>query len=290
MPMSGFSPLRKFDPARRAGAACLLALLAQFVLMSLHARSRASGQSLPRTAVMTALYPFQKIIAFAFSSVSGTWSGYFDLRRAHEESLRLKRENAELQAQLLARDEEIRESRRLQALLDMKRTLPSAAVAARVIAGDGTPWFRYVTIDKGALSGVAPNSPVVTPEGVVGRVVEVGPASALVQVITDGSAGLGVMLEGSRANGEVRGGRQEGLCQLDSISGLNAVNEGEAVLTSGLDGVYPKGLLVGRVAQVQLGSGAALHQILVRPAAPIDRLEEVLVIPPRTRQKTDAGK
>jgi rod shape-determining protein MreC len=283
---TGFSPFRKIEPGRRAAIFVVILLVAQFILMSLHARSRALNQSMPRTAVITVLHPLQKASVFVFGGIGNLWSGYFNLVGAKRENQQLREENDRLKTELLKRDGEVGDGRRLREVLNLKTTLPAATVAANVIGGEGTPWFRQVTLDKGSLDGVSLNSPVITPQGVVGRVIAVGPTAAIVQVITDGNAGLGAMLANSRANGEIRGQNGE-FCRLDSISGLNEVKEGEQVLTSGLDGLYPKGILVGTVSQVLVGSGATLHQISVRPSAPIDRLEEVLVLPPPIRVKVE---
>jgi rod shape-determining protein MreC len=283
---TSFTPFRKIEPGRRAAILFVALLVGQFLLMSVHARSRALNQSIPRTALITVLYPFQKASAFIFGGIGGLWNGYFNLVGARRENEFLKDENARLKIELLKKDEEAVDGRRLREILNLKTSLPSATVAANVIGGEGTPWFRQVTIDKGSMDGVSLNSPVITPQGVVGRVISLGPTAAIVQVITDGNAGLGAMLANSRANGEIRGQNGE-FCRLDSISGLNEVKVGEQVLTSGLDGIYPKGVLIGTVSQVLIGSGATLHQISVKPSAPIDRLEEVLVLPPPVRVKVE---
>ncbi|MFQ3639068.1 MAG: rod shape-determining protein MreC [Chloracidobacterium sp.] len=276
------SPLQKLEPARRVALLVGGLLLAQFLLMSLHARARALGQSLPRTAVITLLQPLQKAADAVVTTVVAIWSGYIDLRGVYVANQRLQAENDRLRLALVEREREALDGQRLRELLALKQASPAPTVVANVIGGDGTPWFRQVTLDKGSVDGVLINAPVMTPQGIVGRVIAVGPTAAIVQTIADGQAGMGVTLAGSRVNGELRG-QNARLCRLDNISGLTEVNEGEMVLTSGLDGVYPKGLIVGTVESVERGSGAGLHRILVRPAAPLERLEEVAVLPPTVR-------
>jgi rod shape-determining protein MreC len=273
------SPLLRLDPARRAALLVAALLLAQFLLMSLHARARSLGQSLPRTALLTLLQPFQKASDLVVSTLVATWKGYVDLRGVYAANQRLQAENDRLRLLLIEREHEAREGQRLRALLELKQSSPSPTVVANVIGGDGSPWFRQILLDKGSFDGIVVNSPVVTPQGVVGRVVAVGPNVAVVQTIADGQAGLGATLATSRANGELRGQNQL-LCRLESISGLTEVSEGELVLTSGLDGVYPKGLVIGTVETIERASGAGLHRIQVRPAVPLERLEEVAVLPP----------
>lgn len=276
------SLLQKLDPARRVALLVAGLLLAQFFLMSLHARARALGQSLPRVALLTVLQPFQKVSDAVVTTLVSTWNGYVDLRGVYATNQRLQAENDRLRLLLVEREREALEGQRLRELLALKQSAPAPTVVANVIGGDGSPWFRQILLDKGALDGVCINAPVVTPQGLVGRVVAVGPKVAVVQTIVDGQAGLGATLAVSRVNGELRGQNQP-LCRLDNVAGLTEVSEGEMVLTSGLDGVYPKGLIIGTVETIERGSGAGLHRIQVRPAAPLERLEEVAIFPPTIR-------
>ncbi|MCS7078942.1 MAG: rod shape-determining protein MreC [Chloracidobacterium sp.] len=275
-------PLQKLDPAHRLALFVAGILLAQFLLMSLHARARSLGQSLPRTAVITLLQPLQKATDAVVTGLTAVWTGYIDLRGVYLANQRLQEENARLRLALVEREQEALEGRRLRELLALKQSSPAPTIVANVIGGDGTPWFRQITLDKGSLDGVLLNSPVITPQGVVGRVVAVGPTAAIVQTIADGQAGLGATLAKSRVNGELRGQNQP-LCRLENVSGLTEVETGEMVLTSGLDGVYPKGLIIGTVETVERAAGAGVHRILVRPAAPLERLEEVAILPPTVR-------
>ncbi len=281
--MSGLPPpLQKLDPSRRVALLVGSLLLAQFLLMSLHARARSLGQSLPRTTLITLLQPIQTATDAVVTALVTVWRGYVDLRRVYVDNHRLREENDRLRLALVEREQEALDGRRLRDMLALKQSSPAPTVIANVIGGDGTPWFRQVTLDKGSLDGVQLNAPVVTPQGLVGRVVAVGPTASIVQTIADGQAGLGATLAVSRVNGELRGQNQP-LCRLDNVPGLTEVNNGELVLTSGLDGVYPKGLIIGTVETVDRAAGAGVHRIFVRPAAPLERLEEVAVLPPMLR-------
>jgi rod shape-determining protein MreC len=119
--------------------------------------------------------------------------------------------------------------------------------------------------------------PVATAGGIVGRVISVGPNFAMVQVITDKHAGVGAMLQSSRAMGEIRG-LDNDRCELKNISTSEKVEVGESVVTTGLDRIYPKGLLVGTVESIEADPNAPWHKIVVKPAAPVDRIEHVLVL------------
>lgn len=267
----------KSDSSLRPTIIAVILLVSQFLLMTINAQARITKQSLPRTIILTATYPIQKGLAVVTTSVSHIWKGYISLWRAAEENQNLRQEVSQLKRERTGLQETIASHKRLQELLKLKESFQSPTIAANVIGRDGSPWYKQIIIDQGTLAGIQLNQVVITPDGVVGRIVSIGPSSAMVLLITHGDAGVGAMLAESRTNGELRG-RNEAFCQLDSISGLIPVRVGEAVLTTGLDGFYPKGLLLGYVAQVQLGSGAGLHQIAVRPAAQLDRLEEVLVL------------
>src|SRR5262249_18485083 len=160
-----------------------------------------------------------------------------------------------------------------------QNVLPYKSVIAHVIARDGSVWFNQVIVDRGKLAELKLNQPVITSGGVVGRIVGIGPLSSQVQLITDSFAGVGAQLTDSRPYGIVKG-TGKGNCKMLYVSGLETVKEGEAVITSGFDGVYPKGLLIGYVERLVPGGGANNHQITIRPAAGMDRLENVLVLQP----------
>jgi len=155
-------------------------------------------------------------------------------------------------------------------------------VAAQVVGRDGVPWFRTLTLDRGEADGVALDAPVMSPTGVVGRVFAVGPHAARVQVLLDRDSGAGVLVERSRVPGVVSGqvsGQASGAedLVLEYVPERSDVAVGDVVVTSGVDGIYPKGLVVGRVRYVGKGSGL-FRDIRVEPSARFDRLEVVLVV------------
>lgn len=251
-------------------------LLSQVVLMSTNARQPGSEQSILRTWIMTGFSPVVSGIGGVFSSVKGGIAGYVDLRRAREE-------NGELREKAQQLTDEVNRLRERAAQLDLIRTQlalparpPYRELAANVTARDVSLWFRRLTIDRGVLDGVKLNMPVAA-GGIVGRVISVGPNWAMVQVITDRQAGVGGMLQTSRAMGEVRG-LDSARCEIKSISSSENVQEGESIVTTGLDRIYPKGLLVGTVERIEEDPNAPWHRIIVKPAAPIDRVEHVLVL------------
>lgn len=261
----------------RAPLLLVILLVAQLLLMSSQARGQAREHSMLRGWLLTATFPIQKALGGAGSFFYNGWYGYFNLVGAREENTRLRTENEKMSQELFQLREKLAATERSTQLLRAQEAIPFKSIAAHVIARDGSVWFNQVIIDRGSLEGVKLNQAVITPGGIVGRVIGVGPKSAQVQLITDGYAGVGAQLADSRAYGEVKG-MGKNTCEMRNVSGLETVKEGEPIITTGFDGIYPKGLLVGYVEQLVLGGGAKNHQITVRPAAGLDRLEEVLVL------------
>jgi rod shape-determining protein MreC len=259
-------------------------LVAQLLLMSSQAKTGESKkQTVLRSWMLTAVYPVQIVTGYVGSFIYGGWHGYIDLRGARQENEELRAKNDEMSKELLRLKEELAKSRATAELNRAQNVLPYKSVIAHVIARDGSVWFNQVIIDRGKMAELKLNQPVITSGGVVGRVVGLGPLSAQVQLITDSFAGVGAQLSDSRAYGIVKG-TGKGNCKMLYVSGLENVKEGEAVITSGFDGVYPKGLLIGYVEKLIPGGGANNHQITIRPAAGLDRLENVLVLSPTEQE------
>ena len=252
-------------------------LLSQVVLMSTYARHPDSEQSVLRIWLVTGFAPVVRVTDAIFSSVKGAGASYVDLRHAREENLELREKVDQLTAE---RNNALERAAEL-GLLRMQLALPARPqyreLAANVISRNASLWFRRLTIDRGTLDGVKRDMPVATAGGIVGRVISVGPNFAMVQVITDKHAGVGAMLQSSRAMGEIRG-LDNDRCELKNISTSEKVEVGESVVTTGLDRIYPKGLLVGTVESIEADPNAPWHKIVVKPAAPVDRIEHVLVL------------
>jgi rod shape-determining protein MreC len=252
-------------------------LLSQVVLMSTNARRPDSEQSVLRTWMVTAFAPVVRVADSVFSSVKGTGASYIDVRHAREENLELRERVERLTAEW---NKELERAAELD-LLRRQLALPThpeySKLAANVISRDASLWFRRLTIDRGTLDGVKRDMPVATAGGIVGRVISVGPNFAMVQVITDKHAGVGAMLQSSRAMGEIRG-LDNDRCELKNISTNEKVEVGESVVSTGLDRIYPKGLLIGVVERVEADPNAPWHKIIIQPSAPVDRVEHVLVL------------
>jgi len=262
---------------RRAPWILAALLLSQLVLMSTSARHPDSEQSVLRIWLITAFTPIVHVADSVLSSVKGVGASYIDVRHAREENVQLR----ERVDQLVAERNQTLEVKAELFLLRSQLALPTRPqyqeLAANVISRDPSLWFRRLTIDLGTLSGVKRDMPVATAGGIIGRVISVGPNFAMVQVITDKHAGVGAMLQTSRAMGEVRG-LDNDRCELKNVSSAENVEVGESVVTTGLDRIYPKGLLVGTVERVESDPNGPWHKIIVKPAAPADRIEHLLVL------------
>ncbi len=229
-----------------------------------------------RVWVVGTVSPLEKALAWVQFSTSNVWHNYFYLRgvRAENRSLKAQLERMSIDQARLSQDAD--QARRLQALLGFKEKFVSQTMAAQVIGGSGSESSHSVYIDKGDRDHIKPDMAVITGDGVVGKVLHVYHSSSQILLINDQSSGVGALLDRTRTQGILHG-TAAGETSLDKVMSDEAVSAGESVLTSGGDGVFPKGLLVGHVTKVGTGSDVFLN-IRVRPAADLSRLEEVLVV------------
>jgi rod shape-determining protein MreC len=253
-------------------------LVAHMMVVSLNrAPRRLDGVRYVQIWVMTALMPVQWAAAQVSTAISNGWNHYVALGDARAENDRLRSERAQLEASLL----ETREQIRLAEQWQTRAGYP--VVQARVIARDASQWFNSVIIDRGTIAGVQKDQPVMTPEGLVGRVIYAGPAAARVLLLTDERHGAGAII-GQLADTRVLGvikGRNESRCEIRFFSSPDKIASGELVLTSGQDGLYPRGLVIGKVLRPE-GEASSQAAIEVEPAAPLDKLDlvAVMLIPP----------
>jgi rod shape-determining protein MreC len=268
-------------PARQSRVLLVGLVLVHLAVIS-HQVDGGGGVSLLQRGLLAVLSPLQRGVGAIVGGAGEAWRGWAFHRETYEKNRRLGERVRQLETELQAFSARAQEGARLRELLELRQAVPMETVAAEVVARDGVPWFRTLTIDKGEADGVALDAPVMSPTGVVGRVVAVGPHAARVQVLLDRDSGAGVLIERSRVPGVVSGqvsGQASGAedLALEYVPERSDVAVGDVVVTSGLDRIYPKGLVVGRVRYVGKGSGL-FRDIRVEPSARFDRLEEVLVV------------
>ena len=236
-----------------------------------------SNRSIPALEAITfgVFAEVQRSVSSVVGGVRTSWGDYLALRTVRGENTRLRQEVSRMQIALQQERALARRSRRLERLLKLRSQAKLATVAAGVIAGSASPVFRTLTIDKGTADGLGPDMAVIVPAGVVGRVITPGARAAKVQLLVDRNAAAGAMVERSRAQGVVEG--TGGELRLNYVSGTADVVVGDVVVTSGIDGIYPKGFVVGQIESVERGSGA-FGAIRLRPAVDFSSLEAVLVV------------
>ncbi len=274
---------------QRAPLWLVVLLVANFGLMSWNAKDAETGQPVVRTWAQSLFTPVQSATTGVGGAGVGFFRGLANLRQAQTENEGLRQRLAEAENALREARQAQDENERLKKLLDFTKDVTFQSIPARVVARDPSVWFNSLIINRGSTSGVDLDMPVVTPEGIVGRVVGVGPVSAQVMLITDERSAAGAVvgqLGQSNALGSVRGFGKNGLLEMRYVSGLETVNVGDYVVTTGQDRIYPPGLNVGTVVEVVAGSATTPHIIKVKPGARLDSLQEVAVLnyhpPPRT--------
>jgi len=256
-------------------------LLTNLVIMGVDARDSVSRQRLLRVWVQALVSPAQNLTAGATGASTNLVRQIINFHSTANENERLKKDLATAELDLRNARQAVADNERLKGLLNLKEQTGYDPVPARVIARDSSIWFNTITINRGSSSGIALNMPVVTAGGIDGRVIALSPWTAQVMMITDEKAAAGAIvgqLGGSGALGSVRGLGDSGLIEMRYVSGLERVDVGDYILTTGQDGIYPPGLSVGEVVQVKRGTATQPHQILVKPGAKLDQLEEVAVL------------
>jgi rod shape-determining protein MreC len=252
-----------------------------------------SGAGVPVLEAVTfsAFSHIQQGTAGVIRGVRDVWFNYADLRGARAENEELRSRLNELEIRLQEQRTLAERSVRLQALLNLKESVGVPTVAASVIAGYANPGMLTITIDKGSRDGVLENMAVVAASGVVGRVIgPIAGRASRVQLIVDSTAAAGALTERTRAGGMVVGQEGDPPLRMELVSNLADVQPGDVVVTSGADGIYPRGFVIGRVESSERGP-QLYRTITVRPTADFRALEEVLVVlvPPRSAMPEDDG-
>jgi len=270
----GLEVMQAFVASHRPSFILVAVLLAQLLLLSFQI-TRNHNVRLIKIWAVAVFDPFERSLKGVTDATTWAWRTYGGLWRAQQENQDLRRELTTTRSQLQQVAEYAEESQRLRRLLDFKAHAPFQTVAAEIIAFSPGASSNAILIDKGVDYDLTPDLAVITPAGVVGKIVSVFHHSSQVLLITDPSSGVGATLERSRTQGVLKGVGNN-LCQLDYVMNEESLSPVDAVVTSGLDQIYPKGLPVGTV--LKAGDGNIYKSILVRPAAALDSLETVLVV------------
>jgi rod shape-determining protein MreC len=267
-------------------------LLAQVIGLAVQVRapgeegSDRGGERLIRAWVVGVVGPPERLLHGTGLGIRSLWANYIDLIhvRQQDQSLRAHMDQLRLEEASLAED--ARQDLRLQALLGFQQKYIYKTIAAQVIGTAGTEQSHVLFIDKGSDNGLAPDMPVITPDGIVGKTRDVFDHISQVLEISDATSGAGVILQQTRIQGVLRG-NSWGQPEIVNVSPDERIKAGEPVLTSGGDSIYPRGLPVGSVDRVVPDPDGTLVSVLVKPAANLARLEEVLIITSTGAQMPD---
>jgi len=263
------------DIRQRTGILFLAVAVGHIILISAQVNSR-SGVPLLQAIVFGAFAEVQRGTAGLVDGVRGTWDGYIGLHNVHNENEALKQRLRDLEVKLQRERALAGQSEGLRKLLDLRDKSAMPTRAAEIIGTSATADFRTVTIDRGTSDGVKRDMAVVSPGGVVGRVVMPSAHAAKVQLLVDRNAAAAVMVEKTRAQGIVLG-TGESLLRLEYVNTTASIEKGDVLVTSGIDGIYPQGFVVGTIVELEK-AGATFRRIRVKPAVDFSTLEQVLVV------------
>ena len=250
-------------------------ILLQVLLLAMQIKRDSQGR-LIRTWTVGAVSPFERAGSYVFGSFRDTWRSYFALRGTKKDNDDLRRENDALKLRVAQLEGKAAEADRLATLLHFRQSQTDVPmVAARVIGGGASTASQTIELGRGEHDGIRENMGVITPDGVVGKVIKAYPNTAQVLLLTDRDSGVGAMLADSRTQYPV-GGVGEPLISLKYVPNDDDVSVGARVVTSGMDKIFPRDLPVGTITEIRPGN--PFKQIRIKPAANLERLEEVLVL------------
>jgi rod shape-determining protein MreC len=266
-------------------------VLLQVLLLALQIKRDSEGR-LIRVWTVGAFSPFERAGNHGIGHLRETWRHYFALQNASRENEQLRRENDDLKMQVNQLQSKATEADRLALLLNFHKSHENVPMlGARVIATSAGTVSATIMLDRGAKDHIKKNMGVITPEGVVGKVVEVYDNTSEVLLLTDKDSGVGAMLSNSRKQSPV-GGAGEPLLVMKYVANDDVVSVGERVVTSGMDKIFPRDLPIGTITEIKPGN--PFKSIRIRPSADLERLEEVIVLltlqPLQMNQETETAK
>lgn len=260
----------------------LAVLLVSFLLLTVQTRGGGTGRAGELVAIV--LTPVQSLLVRVHRGALGFWANYLDWKSVRRENASLRGENEQLRVQTLQAGETREENTRLRRLLVLRDRLPLATVTGEVIGREAGGWVRSLTVNRGRGDGIAQQTPVIMPEGLVGRVVQVHRGAAVIQLLNDPASTVGAVVQRTRTAGLVEGDAGGAVRFKFMARDGASVAPGDLVVTSGLGTLFPKGLPVGRVVKIEDKGSALFHFAVLAPAVDFSRVEEVLLVTGQTTQ------
>ena len=264
----------------------LAVLLVSFLLLTVQTRGGGTGRAGELVAIV--LTPVQSLLVRVHRGALGFWANYLDWKSVRRENAAIRGENEQLRVQTLQAGETREENTRLRRLLVLRDRLPLATVTGEVIGREAGGWVRSLTVNRGRGDGIAQQTPVIMPEGLVGRVVQVHRGAAVIQLLNDPASTVGAVVQRTRTAGLVEGDAGGAVRFKFMARDGASVAPGDLVVTSGLGTLFPKGLPVGRVVKIEDKGSALFHFAVLAPAVDFSRVEEVLLVTGQTTQDVAA--
>ena len=227
--------------------------------------------------IIEIINPVHKGILGIYNGISNVWNNYIYLVNTQKENYQLQQEIEKLKSYDVKYKEIKLSNERLTKLLKFKQHLNFPIIAAQIIGKDSTSWFQTVLIDKGSTSDIKINQPVVTNQGLVGKLVRVTPYTSLVQLITDKNSHVAAIIQKNRVEG-ILVGQSQNNCILKYIERDADIQIGDSVISSGMGGIFPKGLMLGVITSIDKKPYGLFQCAEVSPKVLFSRLEEVLVL------------
>jgi rod shape-determining protein MreC len=263
------------DIRQRVGWLFMTVTVAHLILISAQVTSK-RGVPLLEELIFGGMAEVQRVATGGIGDVRGVWQNYVNLRQISQENDALKQRVSQLEVALQRERALAGQTRVLQELLELKKETELATTPATVIASGASPDFRTMTLDKGSSQGLAADMAVIAPAGIVGRVILPTPRAAKVQLIIDRNAAAAGLVERTRAQGVVVGTGSDRM-RFEYVPGTADLKTGDRVVTSGIDGIYPKGFVIGQIESIERSAGE-FSTVLIRPAVNLSALEAVLVV------------
>jgi rod shape-determining protein MreC len=263
------------DIRQRVGWLFLTVTVMHLILISAQVQTR-RGVPMLEQAIFGSMAEVQRVATGGIGEARGFWQSYVNLRQTGRENEALKQRVSQLEVALQRERALAGQTRVLQEMLDLKTETAFDTTPAMVIASGASPEFRTMTLDKGSSQGLAADMAVLAPAGVVGRVIMPTPRAAKVQLIIDRNAAAAGLVERSRAQGIVVGTGSDQM-RFEYVPGTADLKVGDRVVTSGMDGIYPKGFVLGQIESIERSAGE-FSNVLIRPSVNLSALETVLVV------------
>lgn len=262
----------------------MLLILAALVMISYHAAKQDSDTGFFRRLVLEAAWPLESLKNRSLKALRESWDRYLFLIGLEAENRKLRNENHLLENQLVQYREGYLEALRLRKILKLQEQFDATPVIAEVIDREQAPLFKSMLINKGTAHGLKVGLPVVSDQGIAGRITECSWHVSRIMLIVDVNSNVSVLLQRSRTHGVLQGVGAAG-CRLKYVAKTEEVNVGDTVISSGLGGIFPKGIILGVVAAVDKKEGGFFQRVDVQPSVDFSKLEEVAVLNPQKDHK-----